>query len=81
MFSPMQIEWKQKWLSFLYKGVLVTLHGIVKTPCSIPEITVNQLMAMEKEEAIWGIVQLYNIDSSVTTSVAPLPKGFQQLVD
>jgi hypothetical protein len=35
---------------------------------------------MEKEEAIWGVVQSYTIDP-VTTPVAPLPKGFQQLVD
>jgi len=51
-FSPMQMEWKQKWLNFLHNGVPVTLHGIQDASCSPSEITANQLIAMEKDEAI-----------------------------
>lgn len=28
MFSPMNVEWKEKWLSFQFQGTQVTLHGI-----------------------------------------------------
>lgn len=35
---------------------------------------------MEKDEAIWGMVQLYTVEFE-PTPVAPLPKGFQHLVD
>ena len=75
MFSPMQIQWKQKWLSFLYNGVPVTLHGIQDTPSKPFEIVVNQLLAMEKDEAIWGAVQVYAMETPTDSGMTPLPKG------
>jgi hypothetical protein len=40
-FSPMQIEWKQKWLSFDHQGKSVKLQGIQETISSLQEVTVN----------------------------------------
>lgn len=59
----------------------VTLHGIQDTPSKPSEITVNQLLTMEKDEAIWGAVQLYAMDTPTDSGMTPLPKGFQKLVD
>jgi hypothetical protein len=42
-FSPMQIEWKQKWLSFDYQGTSVKLRGIQEAPATLQEVTVHQL--------------------------------------
>jgi hypothetical protein len=42
----------------LHKGVPVTLHDIQDTSCNPAEITVNQLIAMKKDEAVWGMVQI-----------------------
>lgn len=75
-FSPMQIEWKQKWLSFLHKGVPVTLHDIQDTSCNPAKITVNQLIAMEKDEVVWGMVQIYTVEEPENVQPVPLPKGF-----
>jgi len=81
MFSPMNIEWKEKWLSFQYQGTQITLHGIKDTSCAAPEITVNQLLGMEKSQSIWGMVQLFNIAPDSVQQPAAIPFQIQQLVD
>jgi hypothetical protein len=81
MFSPMTIEWKEKWLSFQYQGTQITLHGIKDTSCAAPEITVNQLLGMEKSQSIWGMVQLFNIAPDSVQQPAAIPFQIQQLVD
>jgi hypothetical protein len=81
MFSPMNIEWKEKWLSFQYQGTQITLHGIKDTSCAAPEITVNQLLGMEKSQSIWGMVQLFNIAQDSVQQPVAIPFQIQQLVD
>ena len=77
----MQIEWKHKWLKFDYEGITIRLQGIQEDFFKIPEVTVNQLSAMEKDEAIWGAVAVYSVDSSSTVVVTPLPAEILELVD
>lgn len=77
----MNIEWKQKWLSFQHQGVQVKLHGIRDTSYVFSEITVHQLQAMTKHEAIWGMVQVYSVEPDQQSSPPLLPFQFQQLVD
>jgi len=77
--SPMQIEWKHKWLNFIHEGSIVKLSGINDDPVSGPEVTVNQLSAMTKSDAIWGVVEVYAVkpDAEVTSEV---PTTITQLV-
>jgi hypothetical protein len=79
-FSPMQIEWKNKWLSFNHEGQTVKLQGISNDHPSCSEVTVNQLQAMVKAESIWGIVQVYSMDSDPPASLE-IPPPIQSLVD
>jgi hypothetical protein len=67
-FSPMQIQWKEKWLSFLYQGSTVKLQGIPDDTSTCQEITLNQLSALEKQDAVWGIVELYSVEQSSTNA-------------
>lgn len=71
--SPMQIEWKNKWLNFTHQGQLIKLSGISDDPKTCPEVTVHQLTAMTKADAIWGVVEFYAAiaDSEVSTDVPP----------
>lgn len=79
-FSPMQIEWKNKWLSFNHEGQTVKLQGISNDHPSCSEVTVNQLQAMVKAESVWGIVQVYSMDSDPPSS-SEIPPPIQSLVD
>jgi len=53
-FSPMQIQWKEKWLSFNHQNSTIRLHGVQDAVATVNEITLNQLIAMEKQDLVWG---------------------------
>jgi len=53
-FIPMQIQWKEKWLSFDHKNSTIWLHGVQDVVANVNEITLNQLIAMEKQDLVWG---------------------------
>ncbi|CAD6236941.1 unnamed protein product [Miscanthus lutarioriparius] len=67
-FSPMQIQWKQKWLSFQYQQTKVKIQGIQGTTDKPQEVTLNQLLAMVKQEAMWGVVELHAVDTTNSNS-------------
>jgi len=60
-FSPMQIQWK-KWLSFIHQNSTIRLHGVQDVVATVNEITLNQLIAMDKQDSIWGIVEIYSAE-------------------
>lgn len=47
-FSPMQMDWKEKWLSFTVQDYTVKLQGIPNAVLPVHEISPSQLMALEK---------------------------------
>lgn len=72
-FSPMQMEWKQKWLSFTHQGRTVKLKGITYDLQTCPTVTLNQLSALAKTDNIWSVVQVYAVESdNVTKPVVPV---------
>jgi hypothetical protein len=79
-FSPMQIQWKQKWLSFNAQGHQVKLQGISDNVHSCPEVILNQLTAMEKDESVWGIVQVYSVQPE-TPAQPEIPPAITTLID
>lgn len=80
-FSPIQIEWKQKWLSFDYQGKNVKLQGIQDAPSAIQEVTVHQLSAMERTHQLYGMVEVYAVESDIQHSDSSLPPEISALVD
>jgi hypothetical protein len=40
----------------------VKLQGIQDTTPQAKEVTLNQLIAMDRDDSLWGIVQLYSVE-------------------
>lgn len=62
-FSPMEVQWVEKWISFLYQGKKIKLQGLKDRIENGPPISGDQLYAMQKQEDIWCVVQVYAIES------------------
>ena len=57
--SPMQCDWKEKEISFDYKGKQVALKGITGSPHSKPQqLSVQMLQAWETSNDIWAMAIL-----------------------
>jgi hypothetical protein len=76
----MQIQWKEKWLSFTHQNSTIRLHGVQDDAASANEITACHLIAMEKQEAVWGIVELYSVVSESDKVESSLPLEIQELI-
>ena len=74
------IQWKQKWLSFSHQGKIVKLHGIPDEPQAGPDITLHQLIAMTKVDALLGIIQVYAVEPENLTPTA-IPPEITELVE
>ncbi|XP_066361411.1 uncharacterized protein [Miscanthus floridulus] len=79
-FSPMQIQWKEKWLSFNHQNSTIRLHEVQDAVANINEITLNQLLAMEKQYLVWGIVELYSVEQPAEPVAQALHPEIQELV-
>lgn len=79
-FSPMYVHWVQKWLSFDYDGRKVTIQGLQNNDQQCLPITGDQLYAMQKEEDIWCVVQVYKMEDS-HESVNAICAEIQKIVD
>lgn len=76
--SPMEVDWKHKWMSFQYLGERITLQGISSQLASCELITKPELAALVHQDQLWCLVELQSIKNSQT---APeLPKEVQALV-
>lgn len=63
-FSPMQVQWAQKWLSFSHNGVKVQLQVITDAANKLSFTSSDQLNALLKHDEVWCVVQLYAVDSA-----------------
>jgi len=79
-YSPMQIQWKEKWLSFSHQNSTIRLHGVQDAVVDVNAITVHQLIAMEKQDLVWGIVELYSIEQRAEPVAQALHPEIQELV-
>jgi len=80
-FSPMEIQWAQKWLTFHYQGEKVKLQGLTNSISSLLPVSGDQLLAMLKQDDIWCAVQVYALDSSTSQADTSIPPTMQQLLD
>lgn len=82
-FSPMKVQWAEKWLSFWYKEKKVKLQGLkVRLDKCLP-LTGDQFFSLQKDDAIWCVVQLYSLskEKQNQASSVVLPKEIQKLID
>lgn len=60
-FSPMEIQWAHKWLSFWHEGSKVKLQGLQNSCNQCLSISLDQL-PLHVQDEIWCMVQVYNVD-------------------
>ncbi|CAN6234028.1 unnamed protein product [Urochloa humidicola] len=79
-FSPMKVHWGQKWLQFWYMGSKVKIQGLINQD-NCPSISADQLKAMQHQDDIWCIVQLYAVEDTPAPGSVTIPPEVQQLVN
>jgi len=58
--SPMEINWKDKWLSFDYQNESVKLQGIVPENVHC-ELISKELATLESQDKIWCVLELQTV--------------------
>lgn len=79
-YSPMEVQWAEKWMSFWHGKQRVKLQGLVPKGGSCQTINGDQFFAMQKQNEIWCVVQIYSMDSPQQLDTEPLPAGMKELV-
>ena len=77
--SPMEVNWKDKWMSFDYQGSKAVLQGITPQIQSYQEISTHELTVLEHQDQLWCLLALQPIDTS--KAMYTRPPEVQQLVD
>lgn len=82
-FSPMEVQWAEKWLSFWYREKRVKLQGLKPSVKQCLPLSGDQFFALKKGDEIWCVVQLYALEhgesgSSVKKTV---PSALLELID
>lgn len=77
-FSPMKVDWVQKWLEFQFQGSTVRLQGIQSHISSCLPITPDQLTGLLKSGSALFLIHL---DSNHTSHITTIPAHVQPLLD
>jgi hypothetical protein len=77
--SPMEVNWKEKWMSFDYQGSKALLQGIIPHVLNCMEITPQELFVLERTDQLWFMLELRSVD--VSKSSFTKPPEVQQLID
>lgn len=77
-FSPMQVNWVDKWMDITISGQPVRLQGIVSQVSHCSPISTEQCLGMVRQGSLMYLVQL---TSSDPVTKEPIPAAVQQLID
>jgi len=77
--SPMEVNWKEKWMSFDNQGSKALLQGILPQVQSCQEITSHELSVLENQDQLWCLLTLQPVD--ITQAMCTSPPEVKQLVD
>uniref|UniRef100_A0ACD5U163 Uncharacterized protein n=1 Tax=Avena sativa TaxID=4498 RepID=A0ACD5U163_AVESA len=70
--GSMKVHWGRKQLAFEHHGHAVQLQGLVANTTTCPEITANQLEALDKMDSICHLVQLREVKEPYEQNDCPL---------
>lgn len=77
-FSPMQVDWVNKWLEVVIDGQPVRLYGVTHQTDRCSSITPDQCLGMAKVGSLLFMVQLMSISHSEKTEI---PDDIQSILD
>ncbi|CAD6238786.1 unnamed protein product [Miscanthus lutarioriparius] len=60
--SPMELDWKEKWLSFIHQEQKIQLFGLQPDLSSCPVITATEVMQLQDADQLWGIWELFQLE-------------------
>lgn len=69
--SPMQVDWKEKTMSFEYQGGTTILQGILAQVKSCAPISYSDVVSLAHQDQIWCLLELYKLDVSTDTNTSP----------
>lgn len=56
-YNPMEVDWAQKWMSFVHKGKKIKLEGVKAVVDQCKVISIEQLEGLIKTEAVEQILE------------------------
>lgn len=62
--SPMNVDWKEKWMSFYYLGKEIKLQGISSQVSSCEMISKPELATLVHRDQLWCMVELKSIKTA-----------------
>lgn len=77
LFSPMQVDWANKWMEFLYQGKLVRLQEILPKSVQCSSITNHQLCGLNRLGSLSYLVQLQSVTHEENSSV---PESVKEII-
>lgn len=69
--NPMEVDWKQKWMSFHYLGEKIVLQGISSQLTSCELISKLELAALVHQDQLWCMVELRSLKNAQVKVEAP----------
>lgn len=77
--SPMEVDWKQKWLSFSYMGERVLLQGINPHIVNCDPVNKPELSALVHQDKLWCMIELQVVQGQEDNQEKP--KEVQLLIE
>lgn len=84
-FSPMHVDWSNKWMEITVNNQVVKLQGIVSNSGLCTAVSLDQCLGMAKQGALMYLIQLAAVesltDNAIPPVVQPLIQQFQDVFD
>lgn len=77
-FSPMKVDWVNKWLEIMLEGKLITLQDITTQTTICPPISTGQCLGMARNGSLMYLIQL---NSMFQTESAEIPDSVRKILD
>jgi hypothetical protein len=83
-WGEMKCQWKEKWIQFLYKDTVVTLHGIPQRQGQeLQELSLKQVIELHHSNEIWAMALLAHVSEEksqqATAPIAELLERFEDI--
>jgi len=75
----MEVNWKEKWMSFEYQGDKALLQGITSKILQCPLISRSELSALEIQDKLWCLLELQPAEKD--KAMVTRPPEVQQIID